>query len=137
MMSRASNQQKVFSRNMIHGNRMNKRGVAQHFQNGIRSERKVNFHPKKYHQVNPVLNSQHRDFGDMVVRGPPPKMMVQYSTETRFTIPTTFSNNNNIYSQVLSRSNAHMNDVLHELRSYYKIHAFNVDQDHDIQVVMV
>lgn len=126
-------QKQAFTRCVRHGNLMNKRGVAAQFQNSIHNQR-LPVHTRKYH-VAPTCDPPSRHFGDLVVRPPAPKHLMPEVCETRFTLPNTHVNSN-IYEQVMIRSHDSFEDVMHELKSYHKIHAFNVDQDHEIEIIM-
>jgi hypothetical protein len=130
MLSNGSKQ--TFSRCVLHGNRMNKRGVAANFQTYIQPKS-----PKssKKQRVSPSLTTRERQFGDMVVRAPAPKPSMEYCFECRYTLPADTSANSNIYDQVFWRSTDSMQDVLHELKSYHKINSFAVDNEHEIEVM--
>ena len=133
MLSRAANNQKqAFTRYVRHGNLMNKRGVAATFQHSLRTQ-KLPYKTRRYH-VSPTFVPVERKFGDMIVRPPAPKH-VEEVAENRFTLPNTLMNAN-IYEQVMMRTQASFDDVLHELKSYQKIRAFAVDQDHDIEILV-
>jgi hypothetical protein len=128
MLNRAAQHKQTFTRCVHHGNLMNKRGMADHFQNSARPIRSPG-KPKKFH-FTPFL-PQSRSFGDHVVRAPAP---VEHCSEFRYTLPNT-NTNANIYDQIFWRSTDQMQDVLHELKSYHKIHSFAVDNEHEIEVI--
>jgi hypothetical protein len=143
MLGRAANQtqKQTFSRCVLHGNKMNKRGIAAPaYQNPHRHSPSKN--AMKYHNHNIVsafMTPQQRKFGDVVVRGPPPKDfaisgMANDTHELRFTIPDT-TENNNLLDQIYWRTTELHDDVLSELRSYIKIHSFAEDTDHEIEIL--
>ena len=90
----------TYSRNVIHGNNMNKKGCVFAYQRSIRPS-KVSFKKSKVSKLLSPANEQLlRDFGDFVVRaGPPKKVEDSISYPVKFTIPNC-PNNINLIEQV-------------------------------------
>lgn len=135
MLSRAA-QKQSYSRSIRHGNLMNKRGVADHYQRATPTNTKVN----KVHKVARIDHSaskliMQRHFGDLIVHAHAPKPEIMLCSETRYTIPLS-PKNNNIYEEEMFRSQELFQDVLCEMKSEFKVHAFAVDQEHEIEVIV-
>jgi hypothetical protein len=135
MLSRAA-QKQSYSRSIRHGNMMNKRGIADHYQRTTPTNAKA-AKGHKMERINHVPSKfiMHRHFGDLIVKAPAPKPEIVICGESRYTIPLS-PKNNNIYEQEMFRAQELFQDVLCEMKSEFKVHAFAVDQEHDIELIV-
>ena len=129
----------TFSRTVLHGNARNKHGITGEFS---RFSKKCKDPLARIPRRDEGAAPQLRAFGDLVVKARPPKekaqskkgSVVTFSKETRFTIPSS-AQNGNIVAQTVIRSLEHRSDMLRELRSYNKVHNFESDSDHEIELL--
>lgn len=127
------------SRQVLHGNAKNKRGIvatefsrpSKHRGNRIRSSQGTQLG----HSSDGFSPTPHRAYGDTIVKGKPPKKEIVFSRETRFTIPSS-PKNANILNQTVFRCVETHEDLLTELKSYYKVHSFATDQEHEIEILL-
>lgn len=126
MLPRQSKVSATYSRTVLHGNKMNKRGFANaHSQ--LSSPNKIS---RKMRRMNFEETHSHHHFGDTVIKGKPPKPVC---TEIRPTIPNC-PNNSNIIEQAYSRATELHHDVMNEIKTRSKVISFATDFDH-IEIV--
>ncbi len=115
-----------FSRQILHGNALNKRGIPSdmHHHDGMRKERKICFHrePKTLRSISMMEKSLLQEFTDGVVVGKwnkisidSPRISRQSSEELKFTIPTS-PNNRNIFENMVEHTTELKSQALQELR---------------------
>ena len=118
-----------FSRSVHHGNMMNKRGMVTQYQKSVVSRKvpmKFKRQPVTLEQKVPMIIEEE------VVKGKPPKPVK--SKETRYTIPDV-PTNGNIATQTYVRSHTKMAVIMNELKTHIKVNSFNVDVDHEIEIL--
>jgi hypothetical protein len=118
---KAVRKQSRFTRNVLHGNAMNKRGVAADHHHCAEISRKIRS-PKSKNQLLHSMKTEYllHEFSDGVVTGAwtrdekPP--ITIHPNELKFTIPN-FPNNNNVFEQNMMRTTALKSQMLNEFRT--------------------
>jgi len=135
MLARAA-QKPTYTRSIRHGNAMNKRGVADHYQrSGATNAKNEKYHFNKYvENTIPTKFTMHRHYGDLIVKAHSPKPEHVVCSECRFTIPLS-PKNSNIFEQEFDRAQDVFDYVLCELKTEFKAHSFATDEEHEIEIV--
>lgn len=123
----------VYSRAILHGNRMNKRGVVADYQRNLQ-HRKV---PSSMHKSQSHLASRKtltHEFGDVVIKAAAnydsPRVTRENSTEMKFTIPNS-PNNKNLFEQSVRRVSVAKHLIIEAIREK----RMDEDYDHDIELI--
>lgn len=129
-----SPQKPSFTRNVLHGNAANRKGVSADFSRSAKYRHEKARIRSAPGTASSTTDSMKRKFGDTIVRAPPPKKEVRLSNDLRFTIPV-ISRNFNIFNQTVVRSFYTWHDVMLELKTHQQVTAFHVDEDHEILMI--
>ena len=109
---------------------MNKRGAVAQYRKSVLSKKVA---PKKFNRQAVYMEPKApMIIEDDVIKGKPPKPV--RSKEVRYTIPNV-PNNVNIATQTYIRSHAVMAVIMNELKTAVKINSFNMDMEHEIEVL--
>ena len=106
------------SRNMMHGNRVNKRGQCS--KRAAQSTRSKDYSRPSSASHESKASKMTKDKGDTVIHAPPPKPTIQLATdELRFTLPNT-PTNCDIRIQQIKRASATSAVLMRELENELK-----------------